>query len=322
MKFSEFKEKLFTRIASKLYMDLDKNIDNTVFLSGVGRSGTTWIAQIINYQNDYRELFEPFLPTRVPEAKIFDYYQYFRASNDKAELIAAAENILSGKLRQKWIDQNNRGFVFRKRLVKDIRTNMMLYWLRAHFPQMPIILLIRHPFAVANSWVKLKWGIELDGKASIIDRLMEQTALMDDFPIIKNNMEALGGIQDSFDLALFNWCVQNYVPLKQFADKDLFITFYENYIIEPQSEVDRLFAYLGKSYEPVRMNKVIHRPSLTNFNKTDFKSQEAVLNGWKKKLSPDQQQRGQEILRAFGLDKLYNENSEPNPQALEAARIS
>ncbi len=37
----------------------------TVFVSGVGRSGTTWVANIINYANDYRFMFEPFHPQRV-----------------------------------------------------------------------------------------------------------------------------------------------------------------------------------------------------------------------------------------------------------------
>ena len=37
----------------------------TVLLAGTGRSGTTWAANIINYANTYRFMFEPFYPQAV-----------------------------------------------------------------------------------------------------------------------------------------------------------------------------------------------------------------------------------------------------------------
>ena len=41
------------RVIGTVYLDLDSNTRNTVFLGGSGRSGTTWLSQVINYDNTY-----------------------------------------------------------------------------------------------------------------------------------------------------------------------------------------------------------------------------------------------------------------------------
>ena len=43
----------------KLYLDTDKRLENTVLVAGSGRSGTTWLAQILNFRKEFRMIFEP-----------------------------------------------------------------------------------------------------------------------------------------------------------------------------------------------------------------------------------------------------------------------
>ena len=51
--------------SSNIYLDFCKDQKNVVFISGVGRSGTTWLTELINYNHRYRILFEPFHNKKV-----------------------------------------------------------------------------------------------------------------------------------------------------------------------------------------------------------------------------------------------------------------
>ena len=49
---------------SKYFYDA-KIINNTIIIAGVGRSGTTLLAETINYDNQFRLMFEPFHKYKV-----------------------------------------------------------------------------------------------------------------------------------------------------------------------------------------------------------------------------------------------------------------
>ena len=70
---------------------------STMFLAGMGRSGTTWARNIINYDDSYRVMFEPFLPAQVSEARHFRYIQYLNPQERDPLLVTAAQKILAGK---------------------------------------------------------------------------------------------------------------------------------------------------------------------------------------------------------------------------------
>jgi len=47
-------------------MCVDWAKNDVVFVSGSGRSGTSWLANLCNYRNDFRYLFEPLNPAVLP----------------------------------------------------------------------------------------------------------------------------------------------------------------------------------------------------------------------------------------------------------------
>ena len=144
-------------LVSPLYVDCNRDYRNTVFLAGTERSGTTWVSDIINYKREYRYIFEPFRPAKVDICRDFAPRQYIRPENDDHRFVQAAEAILSGRIRNGWTDKYHRRFVSSKRLVKDVRANLFLKWIHCHFPNMPIILLLRHPCAVARTHRRCRW---------------------------------------------------------------------------------------------------------------------------------------------------------------------
>jgi len=138
------KEALGTGLG-QLYVDTAGGLENTIFLAGSGRSGTTWIAELMNFDNSYRFIFEPLHINRVPLAKPFGWRRYLRPDDDNPELLDSMKTILGGRFRNSWTDHFNRCWIPKKRLVKEIRANLLLGWLHKHFPQVRIVLLLRHP---------------------------------------------------------------------------------------------------------------------------------------------------------------------------------
>ncbi|HEU4848388.1 MAG TPA: hypothetical protein VFT03_09325 [Rubrobacteraceae bacterium] len=162
-----------SRLLGGLHVDLGDH-RSSVFLAGSGRSGTTWVSGLINHRNAYRFVFEPFRQDKVGICENFGRKQYLRSGDRREEYLGPARTILTGGLRSLWTDRFNEKLVARRRLIKDIRANLLLGWMRANFPGMPIVLLLRHPCAVVASQLALGWR-------DVLSETMEQEELVEDF---------------------------------------------------------------------------------------------------------------------------------------------
>jgi hypothetical protein len=168
--------------------------EDVILVAGMGRSGTTWAANVINHDHTHRVLFEPFFPARVSDARGFQYIQYLHPLSRDTLLTKKARRILSGKARNVWIDKENRGLFYRRRIVKDIRCTLMLGWLRMIAGTPPIVLVVRHPLQVALSWMKLGWGSEALGNKTDFDHIVAQAELLRDYPVIAEALKTSGTI--------------------------------------------------------------------------------------------------------------------------------
>lgn len=273
----------------------------TVFLAGTGRSGTTWIANIINYKNAYRLMFEPFHSQKVGLVRHFRYRQYIRPENREKKFMRPAKAILSGKVRNTWVDILNRKLYVSRRLVKDIRSNHFLKWIKTNFPEIPIILLLRHPCAVAYSKLKLGWETHLD------EFLAQDELVADYLDPFRSEIESA---KTTYEKHIFMWCIENYVPLKQFSDGEIHLTFYENFCMHPEREVERLFSFLNENYTEDVFD-TINLPSAFTRKGSAIRVGESLIESWKKHLSHHQVRRGMEILSIFGLQNFYSDDALP-----------
>jgi hypothetical protein len=290
----------FSRLFGTLHLDLDRDHRSSVFLAGSGRSGTTWVSEIINHRNGYRLIFEPFHPGIC---KNFRRKQYLRPDDRREEYLGLARKVLTGGLRSSWTDRFNRKFVARRRLIKDIRANLLLGWMRENFPGMPIVLLLRHPCAVAASRLALGWRDSLS-------ETMEQEELVEDF---LSPMEAeIRAARHAFERHVFSWCIDNYVPLRQFGPGEIHLAFYENFVVHPEDEIRRLFAFLGEDFDR-RVYRALRRPSPLS-----RKGESPSVDAWRHSVSGSQLERAVEILGLFELDRLYGEGTMPNPSGAHA----
>jgi hypothetical protein len=283
--------------------------DVSIILAGMGRSGTTWTGNIINYDNSYRVLFEPFLPTKVKEAKKFEYIQYLSPDNNNIELINQAKKILSGEIKNYWVDRDNWRLYYRHRIVKDIRCNLMLGWLKKVANDPPIVLMIRHPLQVMMSWKKLGWGKEAFGTRTEFDIITNQESLLNDFPIIHEIMKQIDK-DDYIQNIVFQWCVYHYVPSEHLKINEAYALYYENLLTSKNEEIIKLFEYLKKSPDLYMIEENMRKESSTNFQKRNY-SRDNTLNSWRNELTTKQISKSNKILEAFGLDKLYDKNGYP-----------
>lgn len=294
-------------IRRRYYVDLSSDYRDSLVLAGTGRSGTTWISEVINYHNEYRLMDEPDRNGRIESFAHFNAIQYIRPDDDNPAFIEPVRLALTGRLRNDWADRFNTRVISSKRLVKFIRTNLYLKWMVNHFPGLRVALLLRHPCAVCLSQSKLDWEIDLH------DILLVQPQLMEDF--LEPFREQIAAVDTLFEKRLWMWCVENYVALSQLEAGDVHLAFYESFCEQPESEIERLFNFYGKEWDAA-IYAAMRKPS--NSSKMDS----AVVTGknrvdsWMKHITDEQKVVADRLLKQFGLDAIYSVDSpRPNTEA-------
>lgn len=291
------------------FVDISKP-DALTIVAGMGRSGTTWVSDIINHDQRQRLLFEPFVPQ---SATPFLPYQYLAPTATDAALHKKAANLLTGAVRDDWVDRATPRFIYRKRILKEISVNLMLGWLQRVANCPPTVLVVRHPLQVVLGWRKLGWGFVWGGNRPIIDCILSQETLLVDFPII-SNMAAQIDKHDFLENTLFLWCVLHLVPAAH--AQNVHVIYYENLLHHFQEEVTRLFRYLDRP-KPRTLTEIEYTFSSTNFQARDVVHDRARLfNTWREAFSAEQINRANAILAAFDLDHLYDANGYPTGQPL------
>jgi hypothetical protein len=95
---------------------------------------------------DVKECSEgAFHPEQAEAARKFQIMQYMHPEAEDTELESAADAIIRGDVRGEWIDRDNRRIFYRRRIVKDIRCNLVLGWLQKTAGDEPVVLTSRHP---------------------------------------------------------------------------------------------------------------------------------------------------------------------------------
>lgn len=287
-------------VQKRCFIDLG-DYRRTVLLAGTGRSGTTWVEDVVNFDNSFRPMFEPFHSREIGLIKHWRYRQYLRQDDVGERYLGPATTILSGKIRHPWIDRHNRRFVARARLIKDVRITLLLKWIKRHFPEIPQLLLLRHPCAVAHSKLKLKWDTHLDV-------FLDQPDLVTDF--LSPFVDLIRRAQEPFDRHILMWCVENYVPLRQFARGEILVVFYENLCVDPAPEIRRIMSFLGRPYSASTLD-ALPRPSTLSRPDSPIRTGEDLVTSWRGDVSASQIASARELCGAFGLDALYGDQSVP-----------
>jgi hypothetical protein len=299
-------------------LDFARDHRKTILIVGSGRSGTTWISNLVNFKNEYRDVFEPFHVRHVPLVHHLAYNVYLRPNVLHPEVYSTARLILTGAFQNAWTNRNNRRLIANQRLVKDIRIHHFLKWLTVQFPHMPVVYILRHPLAVIDSRQALQWPARLE-------MYLERPELVQDYlaPFVEHIERALSFSEQSLERNVFFWCVENYVPLRQFRAGEMHVAFYENFVTEPEREAQRLFQYLNKAYEP-RVLDALETPSSQTRADSSVLQKDNKLERWRRTFSAEQIAWTLDTLQLFGLDRIYTDALVPqieNDKVLRAPSV-
>jgi Sulfotransferase domain len=308
---AELKEMAFKAARSadealgQIHFDLGHDYKDTTILAGSARGGTTWIAELINFDNSYRLIFEAISHERDSTGKTYMWGRYLRTKDEDPHFLEPVRKIVSGRSRQGYSDRFNRQLFPRRRLMKEIGENLLLHWLHVHFPEIPIALLLRHPCGVAASRVRNGWD-----RPNEVAGFLKQEPLMKDFlSPFRSDMENA----TFFESNVMHWCVETLVPLKQFRPGEIHLAFYENFCVEPEREVSRLFEFLGRPLDG-RISRVLDRPSKqTRLRKSN--ETRPSFDSWRRHLTDDEIRTASDVLRRFGLGSLYRADGMPDMDA-------
>lgn len=293
-------------LVRNLYVPARVDPARSIIVAGSGRSGTTWISEIINFDNRYRFIFEPIRPEVLPILKDMSHKQYLRPENNDQVFLDPIDKILHGRIRNAYLDKHNMRFFARQALIKIIRGHLLLCWIHRHYPMIPIVFLLRHPCAVVNSKIRIGWDTEE------LESFLDQEDLVRDH--LSPFVEEIRGASSEFERHIFIWCIENYVVLRQFPASGMLIMFYEDLCEAPETEVPRLFSYLGRDVDE-RALRFVQRQSATA---TRYHSPltRRDIGSWVQHISADQIESCVRILALFGLDALYDSNPRPHRRGL------
>lgn len=289
------------------------DFERKVWLLGSGRSGTTWVSTLINYNKTFRELFEPFHPKLVSDFNFLKFHQYQSLSRKEDKLSSLSQRIFNGEFHHPRVERGNRQF--ENLLVKDVFANLFAFSICQEQAEIRPILLIRHPFSVALSKSKLNdWHWMRDPADFLSQEELVNDYLSPFVPLIED-VSVNGTTIEKYILI---WSIINYVPILQFDSSRIEITFYENWVRNPITELRRIYQFLDLAMPNEGDSRLISNiekvSNLSNRRGTDF-------NTWSKDVSDEEIKNGNYILKQFGFEKLYGLDSTPNEGVIDEIRL-
>ena len=270
-------------------------LSSTWLLASSGRSGSTWLGDMLAAAPGTQQIFEPLDP-RNSEVyrRLMDWpggltpsafkRQYLRPHAEAPEWAAFWEDVLRGRVRTYLTDYSRTSFFPNRFLVKVIRANMMLGFVAQRFgPRM--IFLMRHPAAVVNSMfyrVKATWPAD-------VRDLLSQEALVED--LLRPWVRELEQVRDGFEALAVWWAVENRVALDQLAGREHYLIFYEWLSLRPREEMAGLLRWLGMDEDAVPESLLYRYSRMTSVKQRQSQEKDAMrrLASWQRELTSEEQ---------------------------------
>jgi len=294
-------------ISGDISGDNEHLVHEKIWVIGEARSGTTWLAELINFESSYQFVFEPFHPQRSRAMLNFEPYSYRRTEDLDSELERFTNKVFSGKVfpRDSRVSVEN-PMCAERVLVKDILSQLISKWVMHKVPGLKTVIILRHPFAIALSKHRLRNWNWMSEPTSFL----KQQALYDDYLQTYENI--IRSAEGFFEQQVTIWSIVHNVMFQLLNEEDFHILYYEDLCRQPDIELSRLMHYLGHNENNVKS-------ALLNIDRVSRMSSTEVLRhrgrenyaDWLEQIDVDEIKRGYGILKAFDLDCIYNEGPDP-----------
>lgn len=281
--------------------------NEAILIAGSGRSGTTWILNLLAETLEFQPIFEPLNPNFIYQSRRLMnkekntepevYSPYLRSCASYPEWHSLLDMALTGRVRNFWTDKK-RYYLFPKGyIVKMIRANLMLGYIVRNFDPR-IIYVLRHPCAVIYSRIKLNWRANLSG-------LLSQTELIADY--LYPYLAEIEKEKDPIGIHAIWWAVEQMIALNTLKDQNALIVHYEDLVRFPNEYFLKIIKWID--YED-NNNDILQTHILTTGSYAVNSSNETRLEKWQNSLSLDQIKKILYWSNRFGID-FYGEQAYP-----------
>jgi hypothetical protein len=226
-----------------------QGIKTPILVAGLPRTGTTWIGTVLGATGGTTYFHEPFNYRNVEESAPFTM-RYLRRADDDPKFAAYCEKCFSGHQRHRAVTLYQSAWRRRlplpagRVLIKDVHTFLALDWIDRHIGPR-IVVVLRHPFAVADSWFRMVKGKGDD--LGIMDRLLTQPALLDDY--LRPFERHLRAANDFWSFIGAYWAACTHVVLQQQRQHPEWIVVrHEDFFDDPEARFRDLCKRLDLSW--------------------------------------------------------------------------
>ena len=272
-----------------------------VIIFGFGRSGTTWIAQVLA-RTGMEMVFEPLQPRHVPEiGECKSPYQdlslfWYLERDDEFEHEDIVRRAITGRLRNDWTIRSADPDPPRRKVVKVIRANLMADWLLTRLPLNPLFV-VRNPLAVVASAVRAGWYNNRDG-----------LRFPPNLPLLCGPLEEfrdlIASALDPVEILATTWCINHYIPKKVGLFQRVHCVNYDRFVLDPLKSFQDLARSLHFDLNADAIDQISRR-SFTTAGES-LKKGYAPNTAWKKFLSREDVKRIQKIVERFDLSEFIS----------------
>ncbi|MCK5666887.1 MAG: sulfotransferase, partial [Thiotrichaceae bacterium] len=296
---------------------------------GSGRSGTTWVQDVLAKSNNYRTAFEPLHLQAVPSMSLYAC-KYLSDNDDSESLKKYLNNVFLGQISNIWVNYRVRPdrlhlsgellikprklYEYFRRvrklirhylryredenkpvLTKFIRANLMIKWMTKKL-NVKVLFVVRHPAAVIESKIRLG-GDDWDPGTSIL-RYTRQQRLYKNY-LYKHEALFAKKYSEAGKHAII-WCIENQCISEMSGNEQIQICFYENLITHPEREWLNICDFFGFKNTPGQsLCTQASQQARPERVKTGYSADQ--LSSWVSKLTEHELKEIQEVLDNFGI---------------------
>lgn len=272
------------------------SLESAVLLAGVGRSGTTWLGEVLNHDGRYASYFEPMHPKRAPEfAADLPPFAYIPREAPALPRITPWLSLLLNGSPNPWINRDNPNPSSPHVLIKAIRACLLLPWLQRALPFLRVVLIVRHPLAVLHSRRAMGWRGNLD-------RMLHQPGLVDVLP---------GALTDRLNRPddvthhVGQWVLQTVVPIRELDPARTHVVFYEDLVRDGGRELKRIERFLGVDLG-AGAQAALGVPSDMARDESAVHTGDDKLRRWMEAIPAEERAQARPVLEAAGLIEVYD----------------
>lgn len=281
-----------------------------VLVTGVARSGTTWIGRMLAASPSLYYIHEPFNVDWHPgigilDVKIKNWLQYITLENEHL-YYDAFDRMLKGKyslykaLKKVRCYRDFRKILSsacefrthkkanRKPLIKDPSALFSASWLHEKF-NCHVIIVIRHPAAFVNSVKRLNWSFDFN---ELLKQPLLMNQLLPGYETLFNEYNR----KDSIDQASLWWKI-SYEVIAGYKEKynNWIFLRYEDIATQPMKHFINLYCKLGIQWNDKVQKTIIYHSLRKNVEVRNWKSikrdSKSQVGKWKSSLTEEEMQR-------------------------------